>query len=59
MRRRQFEQPTRLHLVINRRTANALGVTIPPILYMFADEIIEWQRPRWSRQKVAPRPAKS
>jgi putative ABC transport system substrate-binding protein len=35
------ERPTRFHLVINRRTADALGVAIPGLLYTLADEVIE------------------
>jgi putative ABC transport system substrate-binding protein len=35
------EQPTRFHFTINRKVADALGVTIPSVLYIFADEVIE------------------
>jgi putative ABC transport system substrate-binding protein len=36
-----IQQPTLFHLVINRTSAKALGLTVPLQLYQFADEVIE------------------
>ena len=36
-----FEQPTRFRLVINKKTMETLGLTIPPAMLMRADDVVD------------------
>ena len=36
-----MQQPTRLQLVVNLKTAKALGLTTPPAILDLADEVVD------------------